>query len=222
VSGKSKTTSGPSKLALPQINAATSAVSNAYGQSSALANQAVDTLQANLPAVLGQTLNNPTLSAANTYTQGVLNGDYLKGNPYLDQQIANTNSSVINGVNGAIGTRGLTGGSAQTQLLGRELAKNESNLRYTDYNNQMTRMDNAVGSAGSLASAGNQSIAALLAYLTGTAELPQSVAGQYASGIGSLWGNSNTTTQKQGLGSMLGGVVGSGLAGWASGGFKGV
>lgn len=222
MSGKSKTTTGPSKAALPYINSATSAVQDAYGQSSALANQAVGTLQANLPTVLAQTLNNPTLGSANEYTQSVLGGKYLTGNPYLESQIANTNASVADGVNGAIGTRGLTGGSAQTQLLARELAKNESNLRYTDYNNERTRMDNAVGSAASLSSAGNQGIAALLAYLTGTAELPQSVAGQYASGIGSLWGNSTTTTQKQGLGSMLGGIVGSGLAGWASGGFKGV
>ena len=50
-------------------------------------------------------------------------------------------------------------------------------------------------------------------------------------GVGALNGNvrnasggygTTTTTQKQGIGSMLGGIAGAGLAGWASGGFKGV
>lgn len=220
--GKTKTTTGPSAAALPNLNAATGALNTAYGQSSALANQGVGVLQSNLPTVLGQTLNNPTLAAANGYAQDVLGGKYLTGNPYLDQQIQNTNASVTDSVNSGLGSRGLTGGSAQTQLLARELAKNESNLRYTDYNNQMSRMDSAVGNAAGLSSAGNQGIATLLAYLTGTAQLPQSVASQYAGGIGSLWGDSKTTTQttSPGLLGTVGGLLGSGLAGWASGGFK--
>lgn len=208
--GKSRTTTGPSKAALPALNAGTTALNNAYGQSSGLANQAVGILQENLPAVLGQTLNNPNLAAANSYNQDVLGGKYLSGNPYLDQQIANTNSSVANGVNGAIGTRGLTGGSAQSQILARELAKNESNLRYTDYSNERSRMDSAVGQATGLASAGNQGIATLLAYLTGTAQLPQSVASQYAGGLNSLWGNSQTTTQSKSPG--LTDAIGLGLS----------
>ncbi|WP_203309762.1 tail fiber domain-containing protein [Sphingomonas beigongshangi] len=207
--GKTKTTTGPSAAALPNLNAATGALNSAYGQSSALASQGVNVLQSNLPTVLGQTLNNPTLSAANTYTQDVLGGKYLTGNPYLDQQIANTNASVTDSVNSAIGSRGLAGGSAQTQLLASQLAKNESNLRYTDYNNERSRMDSAVGNAAGLSSAGNQGIATLLAYLTGTAQLPQSVASQYANGVGGLWGNSTTTTQSKSPG--LSDVVGLGL-----------
>lgn len=198
--GKSSTTTGPSKAALPNLNAATSALNTGYQQSLGLANQATGILQDNLPTVLGQTINNPALKAANGYTTDVLGGKYLTGNPFLDQQIADTNSSVANSVNGAIGTRGLAGGSAQAQILARELAKNETNLRYTDYSNERSRMDGAVGSAANLSNAGNQGIATLLAYLTGTAQLPQSVAGNYANGVGGLWGNSTTTTQKKSLG----------------------
>jgi len=219
MSGKSKTTTGPSKAALPYINSATSAVQSGYDRSNGLANQAVDTLQANLPQVLASTINNPTLGAANSYTQDVLGGKFLTGNPLLDQQIANTNSDVTNKVNGSIGSRGLAGGSAQSQILARELAKNETNLRYTDYGNERTRMDNAVGSAANLSSAGNQGIATLLAYLTGTAELPQSVSGNYANSIANLWGNSTTTTQKTtpSLGAILAQVAGNAASAYKGG-----
>lgn len=206
--GKSSTTSGPSKAALPQINAATTALGSAFQQSQPFVQQGTQALSGALPQVLGQTLNNPTLAAANSYTQDVLGGKYMN-DPYLDQMIADTNSSVANGVNGAIGTRGLTGGSAQQQILARELAKNETGLRYADRSQQLGRMDNAVGAATSLSSAGNQNIAALLAYLNGGASLPMNAAGQYAQGIGGLWGNSQTTTQKNNPGLL--GVLGAGL-----------
>lgn len=209
MTGKTTTTTGPSRAALPNLNAATGALNSAYGQSSALANSAVGTLQDNLPTVLASTINNPNLSAASGYNSDVLGGKYLTGNPFLDAQIANTNSDVTNTVNGAIGSRGLAGGSAQAQILARELAKNESNLRYTDYNNERTRMDNAVGQAASLSGANNSNIATLLAYLTGTAQLPISVASPYASGIGGLWGDSKTTTQTSSPGIL--GVLGAGL-----------
>jgi hypothetical protein len=222
VSGKTKTTTGPSKAALPYINSATAAAQSGYDQSSALASKATGILSDNIGNVLGQTLNNPNLAAAGNYNQQVLNGDFLDSNPFFDEMVSNSNSNVANKVNGSIGTRGLTGGSAQTQLLASELAKNETGLRSNQYNTERGYQQAAVGNAANLSSAGNQSIATLLAYLTGTAELPQAAANNYASSIGSLWGNSTTSTQKQGVGSLLGGVVGSGLAGWASGGFKGV
>lgn len=212
--GKSTSTSGPSKAALPNINAATNALGSAYQQAQPFIQQGTEALSGALPQVLGQTLNNPTLGAANAYTRDVLGGKYLTGNPLLQQQIDATNSSVANGVNGAVGTRGLTGGSAQQQILARELAKNETSLRYTDYNNERSRMDSAVGSAAGLSSAGNQGIAALLAYLNGGASLPLDAASQYAQGIGGLWGNSTTTTQKQSpsLGAILAQIAGNAAA----------
>ncbi|GEM70940.1 hypothetical protein SAQ01S_07060 [Sphingomonas aquatilis NBRC 16722] len=214
MSGKSTTTTGPSKAALPYIQSATNAAQSGYNRASDLANISTTILQQQLPGVVASTINNPTLGAANDYTQAVLGGKFLTGNPQLDKQIATTNADVTNGVNGAIGSRGLAGGSAQSQILARELAKNETNLRYTDYNNERSRMDNAVGNATSLAGAGNQGIAALLAYLTGMSELPQNAANNYASSIGSLWGNSTTTTQKTSpsLGAILAQIAGNAAA----------
>ncbi|MDK8188131.1 MULTISPECIES: hypothetical protein [Sphingomonas] len=208
---KSTQTTGPSKAALPYINSATTATQNAYNQSQGLADQSVGILQQNLPTVIGRTMNNPLLGAASGYTSDVLGGKYLTGNPLLSDQIANTNESVTNGVNSALGSRGLAGGSAASQILARELAKNETNLRYTDYNNERTRMDQAVGNATALNGAENQNLAALLTYLTGMTQLPQGVANNYAGSIGSLWGNSTTTTQKQSpsLGAILGQIAGN-------------
>lgn len=218
----SKTTTGPSKQALPYIKSATDAVTGAYNSNAGNIANITSTLQNNLPTVLGQTLNNPTLGAANSYDQDVLSGKYLTGNPYLDAQIKATNEDVTNTVNGAIGTRGLTGGSAQAAILAKQLANNETNLRYTDYTNERNNMNTAAGNAASLSGANDNNIQALLAYLTGQAGIPASAADDYANNIAKLWGGSQTTTQSQSLGSTLGGLVGAGLAGWASGGFKGV
>jgi len=141
----------------------------------------------------------------NSYTQNVLGGQYLNGNPYLDNIVGQTADDVANRVNGAIGLAGRTGGDAHSQILARELANSENNLRYTDYNNQMSRMDQAAQNATSLAGAGNQGIATLLAYLQEGADLPMSGVNDYVNGIGRLFGNSQTTTQSQsGLDSLLG------------------
>lgn len=220
MAGKSTTTTGPSKAALPYLNMGTDALNSGYQQSSNLANQATNLLQSNLPNVVGQTLNNPTLTAANNYTQGVLNGNYLNSNPYLDQLISNSNAHVTDAVNSSIGTRGLTGGSAQTQLLARQLAENETGIRANQYNTERGYQQAAANTAAGLSSAGDQNINTLLNYLTGQTQLPQSVASQYASGINGLWGDSRTTTQKQSIGSQLLGLAGAGLSGWATGGFK--
>lgn len=212
MSGKSTTTTGPSAAALPYLNQASSALNSGYQQSSALASQATGLLSSNLPGVTQTTLANPNLTAAGNYDQSVLSGQYLgAGNPYLNQQVANTNADVTNTVNCALGTRGLAGGSAAAQILSRELAKNETNLRYTDYTNERNNMAQAASGATGVASAQNQGIAALMAYLSGETALPQSVASNYASGINSLWGNSTTSTQKTspGFGQILGAGLGA-------------
>lgn len=207
--GKTSTTSGPSKAALPHLNAASSALDSGYQQSLGLANQATGILQDNLPTVLGQTINNPALKAANGYTTDVLGGKYLDANPYFDQMLANSNANIANTVNGSIGTRGLTGGSAQTALLAQEIGKNEVGARSAQYNTERGYQQAAAGNAANLSNAGNQGIATLLAYLTGGAQLPQAVAGQYANGVNGLWGSSQTTTQKSnpGILGIAGGLL---------------
>jgi hypothetical protein len=206
----SKQTTGPSKFAQPYIQSGANAVQSAYqGNQGNIANIS-QTLQSNMPAVLGQTLNNPTLAAANAYTQQTLNSDPAS-NPFLQQQIDLTNGQVANKVNASIGTRGGAGGSAQAQLLARELANNESTLRYNDYTAGLANKNAAVGQATAESAAGNNNIQALLAYLTGQATIPQSGANSYAGSIGSLLGQYNTTTKTPSVADSIGQGLGTAL-----------
>jgi hypothetical protein len=217
---KSKTETGPSAFAKPYIQSGATAVQDAFTANQPNLANISNTLQSNMGTVLGQTLNNPGLTAANSYNTDVLGGKYLMSNPNLQGIIDNTNSDVANKVNASIGTRGGAGGSAQAQLLARELAKNETGLRYQDYNTERGYQQAAVGNAAGLSNAGDSNIQTLLQYLSGQASIPQQGAQSYASSIGGLLGGYNQTTQTQGIGNTLAGLAGAGLSAWAGGGFK--
>lgn len=218
----SKQTNDPSAFAKPYISGAANAVQGAYQANQPNIQNISSLLQNNMGSVADSTLNNPNLAAANSYNNDVLSGQYLNGNPNLQAIIDQTNGDVANKVNASIGTRGGAGGSAQAQLLSRELANNESTLRYNNYNNERTNQQQAATTAGNLSNANDNNIQTLMSYLSGQATIPQSGANSYASSIGSLLGQYNTQTGSQSLGSSLGGILGAGLSGWASGGFKGV
>ncbi len=218
MSSKTKTTSGPSAQALPYLTAASNALTNAYNPSTV--NGIDSTLQSQIPNVLASTLNNPTTGAAQTYDQNTLNSD---ANP-LDSSIFNSNLKTINGqvtdsVNAGLGTRGLAGGSAATQVLGKSLADADNTAVLGQYNTNISNQNAAASNAASLQGAQDNGISTLGSYLSGTASLPTTVAGQYASGLDSLWGNSQTTTQQGSVLNSLIGAAGTGLAGWAQGGF---
>lgn len=217
---KSKSTNKPVYEA--EIKGAANTVTGAY-------NQAQPGLQAGANQFAGirdsilsryNSADNP-LNAARDHYNNTLSGQYLTGNPYLDQIVSQTNNDVSNGVSASLGTRGLTGGSAHSGIVARELAKNETGLRYQDWANQLARMDNAASSVGSLGQAESAMLSpAIQAYQAQLA--PLMAAQDYGNTIGGLLGQyqNTTTTQKQGLGGMLGGLAGSALAGWASGGFS--
>lgn len=219
---KSKQETGPSAFSKPYITGAANQLQAANDANAPNIANISSALQSNMPQVLASTLNNPTLGAANAYANDVLSGKYLNGNPNLQGLIDNTNSDVVNRTNAAIGTRGGAGGSAQAQILARELAKNETALRYQDYSTERGYQDKGVADATALSGANAGNIQALLQYLTGQANIPTSGAQNYANSVAGLLGNYNTTTQSQSLGSSLGGILGAGLSGWASGGFKGL
>ena len=218
----SKTTTGPSKQALPYLQQGSNAVTAAYNGNAGNIASIESLLQNNMGQVADNAFSNPTLDAAAGYDQDVLSGKYLTGNPYLDKMVAQTNADVTDAVNAGVGTRGITGGSAQTQLLANELAKNETNLRYNDYTAERNNMNTAAGNAASITGAKSSAIASLLQYLTAQAGIPTSAANDYAQALAALWGNSKTTTQTQPWGPQLAGLIGSGLSGWASGGFAGI
>jgi hypothetical protein len=159
--------------------------------------------------VLASTLNNPAIGAANTYTQDVLSGKYLNSNPNLQAIIDNTNSDVANKANAAIGIRGGAGGSAQAQILARELAKNESNLRYQDYATERGYQDKGVADAAQLSGANATNIQSLLQYLTTQANLPTAQAQSYAQAISGLLGQYNTQTSTPSTASSIASALGT-------------
>lgn len=214
----SKTTYG--KDALPQINAATGAVNNAW----AAAQPDIANVTGALRTTFGDySTSNPALDAANGYTTDVLGGKYLgQGNPYTQGIIDSTNESVADRVNALFSRSGQTGSSRQIGELGKQLSTSENNLRYQDYAAERARMDGAVSNAAGLNSAANQNIqtqATLGQVLSG---IGTDAANQYAQAISGLWGNNLNTTQKtsQSLGSVLAGLGGTALSAWAGGGFK--
>lgn len=203
MSKTTKTETGPSKFSAPYITAGANAVQGAYQANQPNIANISSTLQNNMGQVLGSTLNNPGIAAAGDYNNAVLGGKYLNGNPNLQGIIDSTNSDVANKVNASIGSRGGAGGSAQAQIMARELAKNETGLRYQDYSTERGYQDKGVANAAALSGANDGNIQALLQYLTGQAAIPQSGAQSYASSIGQLLGNSQTQTSTPSAGSSI-------------------
>ena len=223
--GKSKSKSTNKPIYSGQIEGAANTVTGAYNQAAPGLQQGATQFAGIRDSILSR-YNSPDnpLNGARDHYSSVLSGKYLdEGNPYLQGVIDQTNSGVRNGVTASLGTRGLTGGSAHSDIVSRALAENETGLRYSDYADQLARMDNAASSVGSLGQAESAMLdPAIRAYQAQTA--PLLAAQDYGGTIGGLLGQyqNTTTTQKQGLGGMLAGLGGSALAGWASGGFKGV
>jgi hypothetical protein len=222
MSKKSKSSTTPWKSAQPFLLGAADNLQSAYNDNAGNIQDATNQVTSLLPSVIQKyQQGNPALTAAQGYNTDVLSGKYLDGNPHLQQIIDNTNNDVTNSVQSSLGTRGLTGGSDYAKIIARELAKNETNLRYGAYNDERAAMSSAAAQAPSIAAADTIQINPMLSLL-GASSAPLDAASQYASGVGGLFSPYSTTTQKQGFGSTLGTLIGSGLAGWASGGFKGV
>lgn len=220
-STKTKSSSKPVYSA--QIEGAANNVNSAYNAAAPGIANTTNALTGMVPDLVSQYQNGtPNLNAASAYNTDVLSGKYLDdGNPYLQQQIDTTNASVRNGAAASLGTRGLTGGSAFADIISRNLAQNESGLRYTDYNNERTRMDGAASQAAGISAAKYQPLSAIQGILQSQVAPIQAAAGA-GSSVGGLLGQYTNNTQKQSMGlgqigALLGGNI---LSGWAAGGFK--
>lgn len=156
---------------------------------------------------------NPLISAAQGYTSDVLSGKYLNGNPNLQAIIDAAKRGVTDSVSSQFSGAGRYGSGAYADVLSRNLADAESGLRYTDYNTQQTRMDNAASQAPTLAQADYQGLPELLQTATLAAGLPYIGSSATASALGALFnGGTQSSTQTTsngllgGLGSLLGGI----------------
>lgn len=206
--GSSKKTQTNKPIYAPQIEGAANTVGGVYNQNAPKIQGYADTIGGLIPSLMERyNQGNPAMNAAQDYITRTLG--QTGPNPMLDQMISQTGNDVAQGLNANLGTRGLTGGSVQQQILARELAKNSTNLRYADFNNQQDRMARAAGMAPGIAAGDMMAIAPLLSVADTASGLPMRAAGQYAGNVAGLLGPYQTTTQKS-----SGGLLGT-LAGFA-------
>lgn len=192
---KSKSTNAPSTFSMPYIQDAASALKPGFA--AATANNA--SLQ-------------PRINSALDFSQGTMNGNFLNGNPHLQGVIDAENRDATNAVSSRFEGAGRYGSGNYSGVLAQSILDNENKLRYGDYAQERSYQNDAPRTLANLAAV--------------SSSLPQAAGSTYADQIRALLGQYNTTTGTQttnpGIGGILGGIVGSGLAGWASGGFKGV
>ena len=104
--------------------------------------------------IAGQAMGDQNLlgAAANNLT-GTLNGDYLNGNPYLDQMVNQTAGDVQGRLNAQAFNSGSFGIAGVAQAGAQGLANAENQLRYGAYNDERQRQMQGLGMAPGIAAA---------------------------------------------------------------------
>lgn len=216
----SKTTSTTKPIYSQQIEGAAGNVNSAYAQAQPGITSTANALGSAVPGLLEKyNSGDPGVKSAMQYNQDVTSGKYLDaGNPYLQGQIDQTNAGVRNGLAASLGTRGLTGGSAFGDIITSNLAKNENNLRYTDYTNERNRMDGAASAAAGI-SAGQYQPLSIIQSILESQQAPIKSAAGAASSIGGLLGSytNNTTKQSQSIAQLLAQAAGNAASAYAGG-----
>lgn len=164
-STKSTSTTNPSTFSMPAVSDAASVLRPGF-----------DAATANNATLM------PRINAALDYSQGVLNGNYLNGNPYLQNVIDSTNRDITNGVDSQFEGSGRYGSGNFAGVLARAIGDNENKIRYGDYAQERAYQNAAPGQ---------------LAGLIGvSAGLPQAAGNTYAEAVRNLLGNYTTTDGK--------------------------
>lgn len=215
---KSKTSTKPVYSA--QVEGAAGNITSAYNAAAPGIASTANSLASAVPGLMEQyNSGQPGVKSAMQYNQDVTSGKYLDaGNPYLQGQIDQTNAGVRNGLAASLGTRGLTGGSAFGDIISTNLAKNENNLRYTDYTNERNRMDSAASAAGGISSAQYQPLSVIQSILQ-SQQAPVQAATGAGAGIGGLLGSYTNSTQKSSpsIASLIAQMAGNAASAYAGG-----
>lgn len=218
----SKTSSKTTPIYAPQLEAMAGNVNSAYQSQAPKITGITDQLATLTPGLLDQfQQGDPNVNEARAYNSDVLGGKYLDaGNPYLESMVSKGENDARNQTAAALGVRGLNGGSTFSDLISRNVLNAGNSLRYNDYNTERGRMDSAAAQAPSLAAAQYLPID-VLTQIANAQAIPLQAASGAAAATGGLLGQYTKGTQTQ-SGGLLGGLLGAGLSGWASGGFKGI
>lgn len=222
-SSKSSSTTTP--VYSKEITGAANTVLGAYDTQAPKITSVTDSLGSMVPGLMDTWKNgDPNVNAASGFNSDVLSGKYLNSNPYLDGVINKSNTDIRNQSQASLGTHGLYGdSSAMADIVSRNLADNENNMRYANYQDGLGLMNQQAALTPQLAEAKYLPINAI-GSIADAQQMPVQAASGMASSIGGLLGQytNNKTTQSQSIGGLLSGIAGSALSGWASGGFKGI
>jgi len=153
----------------------------------------------------------------------VLGGRYLgAANADLERMIADTSAGVRQQVQDQFSSAGRTGSGANQAALARALASTNAGLRFNQMEAERQRMGQAAALAPSLEAARYAGQDQYLQLAQAAAGLPMSAAQGYAGSLGSLLGGYNTQTsvQKQSLGSLLAQAAGTAASVYGAGGFR--
>lgn len=219
-SSKSKTMTKP--IYSGQIEGAASNINNAYKSQQPKITGITDQLAGLVPDLVAKYTNgDPNVNAASNYNLDVLNGKYLNSNPQLENIVNQSENDARNQTAAALGTRGLTGGSAFGDIISRNVANAGNALRYNDYNTQLSRMDQAAAQAPAIAAGQYLPISAIES-IAQDQQLPVQTATGAGAGIGGLLGQytNQTTKSSPSLGMLIAQIAGNAASAWAGGGFK--
>lgn len=211
--GKSKSTStsysGSSNPAfLPYAKQGIGAVQGVFNQAQPGLQNLTNIAQNQLVPALTNKFNAslPGSNAARDYNMGVVNGNYMSGNPYVNGIWDRVRGDVSNDVNSMFARSGRYGSGAHQDVLTGSLADAGNNLFYQNYQTEMARRDAA---ANALSQQGNADAGTALGSLGIGAELPYTGSNSLANALGALFsGGTETTKSKQG-GGLLGGLLGA-------------
>lgn len=219
--GLSSSSSKTRPIYSAEIEGAARNVTNAYNQQAPRITAVTDQLSGLVPGLVERYTNgDANVNAARGYNTDVLSGKYLDaGNPYLESIVEKTGNTARNQTAGALGTRGLTGGSAFADIISRNVSDASNTLRYNDYNNERGRMDTAAGMAPGLAAARELPLASLLE-IAQAQQLPVQAAAGAGSAVGGLLGQYTNTRQTQPFGPLLASMIGNAASSWAGGGLR--
>lgn len=219
---KNKTTTQPWKKAEPYIMGAANRANDAYDRNIGNIENVTGQVTGMIPGLIDRfNKGDAGVNAARGYNVDVLSGRYLgEGNPYLGTIADQIGNRTRNETTASLGVRGLTGGSTHADLVSKNVSDRLAQLYYSDYGAERDRMSTAAGQSPGMAAADYLPIDAILGS-AGAVTMPLQAANANSSTVASMFAPYTQTTQKQGIGGLLAAAAGSGLAGWASGGFKG-
>lgn len=209
----SKTTTGPSKQAMPYMQAGSNALQSVYDANKGNVAEIGDDLMGQYRRFSDGVTNNPALGAARRFTADTINSDPAS-NPHLDNIINTSNDNIMDRINAIFSRSGQTRSSRQIGEVAKQLSANDTGLRYNDWNAGQDRKAQAVQQAIAMGGLDNQTSAALAALAEGAASTPYIGAQMLSQGLGSLWGNSQTAKTRGNIGSALlnaGATIGSAL-----------